>query len=540
MNGFGSLLRERLRRDRWQVAMWTIGTALLAYLTYTGVTQSYGTEQDRANLLATAMANPVIMLFRGLPSGADEGAFMLFLIFPFLCMLAAFMSSFLAVRHTRAEEESGRAELVAATATGRTTALLATVAYGVIANGILAVLTALAFQSVGLAASGSWISGLGAGAVGLVFLGVGLVGAQLFRSPRAANSFGVWILLATFLLAGVGNAIGTPSADLQRIESAWPVWLSPFGWAEQSRPFADDAVWPLVLCAGVGLVLAAVAGLLQSVRDIGASFIGERAGRAAARPALATPTALVWRLTWPAILGWAFGGLVTGLLATALATALKGAAADVPSLQAILEALTKNGSLEQGAIVVFFTMLGILAACCAVQIVCRARQEEAGGTAEPVLSAPVDRMRWLAGYVVSGFCGILVVVAAAVVGAVIGLAGQKDADWSLMGDVLVTGGGQVAAASVFLVVTALVFVLAPRLTIPVGWTLVVLGMILGLFGALFGLPDWLVHLAPIADAPTVTGDGVELQGLWWLVLAVVVGAAASLGLMRRRELAADG
>jgi ABC-2 type transport system permease protein len=50
----------------------------------------------------------------------------------------------------------------------------------------------------------------------------------------------------------------------------------------------------------------------------------------------------------------------------------------------------------------------------------------------------------------------------------------------------------------------------------------------------------IVHLAPIADAPTVTGDGVDLQGLWWLVLAVIVGGAGSLALMRRRELAPAG
>jgi ABC-2 type transport system permease protein len=187
----------------------------------------------------------------------------------------------------------------------------------------------------------------------------------------------------------------------------------------------------------------------------------------------------------------------------------------------------------------FFTMLGVLAACAAVQVVCRARQEEAHGTAEPLLAAPVGRVRWLADYLVIALLAIVLVVAAAVGGAAIGIASQ-DGDMDLMRTVVVVGAGQVAGASVFLVVTALAFVLVPRLTIPLGWTLVVLGMMLGLFGPLFLFPDWLVHLSPIAVTPTVVGDEVDLRGLWWLLLATGAGATASLALMRRRELEAGG
>lgn len=539
MSVFGTLLRERIRRDRWQLLLWIVGTALLAYLTYVGVTQSYGTQQDREALLATAIANPVIMLFRGLPSGAGEGAFMLFLIFPFLAIDAAFMSSFLAVRHTRMDEELGRAELVAATPAGRTMPVLATITHGLLANLGLALLTSLALLSTGLPAGGSFVAGFAAGAVGVSFLGIGLLAGQLMRTSRGANALAVWILLLTFLIAGLGNAVGTPSADLQRIESSWLTWFSPFGWGEQSRPFADDALWPIVLCVVFGSALAAASVAIQSTRDFGGSLVPERRGRPDAPVALTGPTSLVWRLTRGSILGWAVGGLLTGLLATSLAGVLADVVTELPSVQAILEVISANGSIAQGAVIIFFEMLGILAACAAVQTVCRARSEEAHGTAEAVLSTPVDRVRWLAGYVVVGFAAIVIVVASAVVGAAVGSAG-RDGDWSLMGDVAVVGAGQIVAASVFLVLTALVFVLAPRLTIPLGWTLVILAMVLGLFGPLFGFPDWLVHIAPIAVAPTVNGDGVDLQGLWGLLAAIAVIGGATAALMRRRELAPAG
>ncbi|WP_203581590.1 ABC transporter permease [Microbacterium hibisci] len=534
-----ALMGQRARRDWLQVLLWAVGTALLAYASFVGVSDAYGTEQDRTSLLGAALANPVILLFRGLPSGTGEGAFMVFLIFPWLAMLAAFMSTFLAVRHTRGDEEAGRAELVAATPAARTLPFFATALHGLLANALLAALTAAAFLAVGLDVEGSLLAGTAVGAVGLTFLGVGLFAAQLMRTSRGANSLAVWTLVATFVISGLGNAIGTPSDDLTRMESSWLTWLSPFGWGENTRAFDENLWWPALLCVGVGVLLTAVSAALVSARDLGGSFVAERLGRASASPALSTPAGLVWRLTRGAVLGWAVGGLLTGMLSTSLASIVKEVGASNPAVEEILRQISGEGSVEQGTITTFFTMLGVLAACCAVQIVCRARQEEAHGTAEPLLAAPVGRVRWLADYLVVALAGIVLVVAAAIGGAALGLASQ-DGEWDLMRTVFVTGAGQVAAASVFLVVTALAFVLVPRATIPLGWSLVLLGMMLGLFGPLFQFPDWLVHLSPIAVTPFVDGDDVDLRGLWWLVLATGVGAAASLSLMRRRELAAAG
>lgn len=539
MSRFLALLGQRLRRDWIQVVLWTVGAGLLAYASYIGVADTYGGEQDRTSLLAAALANPVILLFRGLPSGADEGAFMVFLIFPWLAILAAFMSTFLAVRHTRGDEESGRAELIAATPAARSLPIVATAVHGLLANLLLAVLVAGAYLAVGLDAAGAMLAGAAAGAVGVVFLGIGLFAAQLMRTSRGANSVSVWAIVLTFVIAGIGNAIGTPSDDLTRMESSWLTWLSPFGWGENTRAFDENLWWPALLCLGVGIVLAAASIALASARDLGGSFIAERFGRGGASAALSTPMGLVWRLTRGAVIGWAVGGLLTGLLSTSLASIVQEVGASNPAVEQILEQIAGQGSIEQGTVTTFFTMLGVLAACCAVQIVCRARQEEAHGTAEPLLAVPVGRVRWLADYLVVALVGIVVVIAAAIGGAAIGIAGQEG-DWDLMSTVLITGAGQVAAASVFLVVTALAFVLVPRLTIPLGWTLVLVAMILGLFGPLFQFPDWLVHLSPIAVTPTVDGDDVDVRGLWWLVLATGVGAAASLTLMRRRELTAAG
>jgi len=539
MRRFAALYRQRLRRDGLQLSLWVGSTALLAFAAYAGVKESFGAEQDRRSLLVAAIANPVILLFRGLPSGAGEGAFIAFLIVPFLCMLAAFMSSFLAVRHTRADEETGRAELVGGTPAGRTLPTVATLVHGLIANLVLAILTALALITAGVEAAGSFVVGTAAGAVGVFFLGLGLLASQFLRTSRGANTASVTVLLVTYLLAGIGNALGSPSDDLQRMESSWLTWLSPFGWAENSRAFADDNLWPLLLCMLVGFAFAVAAVALQGIRDVGSSFVAERAGRVDAHAALGSTTALVWRLSAGSMVGWAIGGAISGLLATTLASVVEEVGSDNPAIEAILAQMASQGSIEQGVLTTFFVMIGILAACAGVQTITRARQEETHGTAELVLAAPIDRVRWLVDFMIVGFCAIVITLAAGLGGASVGIA-ANDGDADLYRSAVTVALGQIVAASVFLVVTALVFVVAPRWAIAVGWSLVVLAAIVGLFGPIFGMPENVTWLSPVAAAPVPVSEGADVRGLWWLVGAIVFAGMGSLGLMRRRELAAGG
>lgn len=535
----GTLLRQRLRRDWLQVLLWILATVLMAYAGYAGVTQSYATHADRVEVLSAVMANPVIMMFRGLPSGASEGQFLSFEILPWLTMLAALMSTFLAVRHTRGDEEAGRAELVAATPVGRALPTIATIIHGVAANVVLGVLVSLALIGSTLDATGSWLMGATSAATGIAFLGIGLMAAQLMRTSRGANALTVWILVGTFLVNGIGNVAGTPSDDLTRITSSGLVWASPFGWAEQARPYDTDNGWPVLLGLAFGLVLAIVAVALQSARDIGEGFVPARPGRVHARPALSTPHALVWRLTNGAIIGWAVGGALTGLLATKLSGLAGQISGQNPAVQQLLEKIGKAGNLEETVVSVFFTMMGILAACAAVQIVARARQEEAHGTAESVLAQPVGRVRWLLDYLLVATFAIAIVVVATILAGYAGLAGSKDAS-SLVQVVTVVGLGQGLAACVFTVLTGLVFVLLPRGTVGIAWALVLLATLFGLFGPLFGLPEWTTRFSPFSVTPIVANGDVDLRGTWWLVLIVAAGAAAGLALMRRRELQPAG
>lgn len=533
------LLAQRLRRDAVQLTLWIVGISALAYMGYVAGGETFATEQDRASLLAAAIANPVILLFRGLPSGSSEGALVIFLILPATAFLAALMSTFLAVRHTRGDEEAGRAELVSATPVSRTRPLVATAIHGLAANLVLALLVSAAFVASGLGVDGAFVAGFAVGGVGVAFLGAGLLAAQLMRTSRGANASSVWTVTVLFFVCGLGNALGTPSDDLQRMESSWLTWLSPFGWAENTRAYDENNPWPLLLLLALGLVLTGVSVALLTVRDLGEGLVASRRGRAAAGATLGSPIGLVWRLTRGGILGWVIGGLAVGAMATSLASVVDEFSAENPAIEQLLSQIAGSADTEQATVAAFFTILGVLAASCAVQIVIRARQEEAGGTVEPVLSAPVARVRWLSGYVLMAVIGVALTVGAAVVAATAGVIAQ-DSDRGLIGDVLIMGAGQFAAALVFVAIAAAVFVAAPRLTIPLSWSLVLVSLLLGFFGPLFGFPEALVDLSPIAAAPGIAGDDIDLGGLWWLASVTVLGIGGALTLMRRRELAAAG
>lgn len=536
MSTLGTLLRQRIRRDRVTVTIWVASTGFLALVSAIGVAREYGTDADREAIMRLAVANPTILLLRGLPQGAALDQFIFFQIFTYLALMAGLMSTFLAVRHSRAEEESGRAELIASTPAARLTPTTATLVHGVLANLALAALVGLAFIAAGLDATGSLLTGAAAGACGIAFLGVGLLAAQFFRSPRAANSVSVTMVLGSFLLRGIGDALGTPAADGLHMASAWPSWLSPIGWGQHVDAYGANTPLPLLLQLALAVATVGAVYGLQARRDSGASLLVERPGRLTARRTLGTGLGLAWRLQWPSVIGWAIGGAACGLFAGSLSSLVRQAAESTPALGDTLTAMAGAGSsLDQALIGVMFSIAGVLAAAAAIQAVIRLRQEEAGGTAELLLASPLSRVRWFGDYLLVGAAAIFaVLLSAAVVGAGAVLATASDA--TLIGDVLGAALAQLPAALVFLGVLALVFTLAPALTAGLGWGILGLTFFVGVFGPLLGLPESVIKTSPFANTPLPFGDDVDWTGGVVMVAVSALTIGAALALMRRREL----
>jgi ABC-2 type transport system permease protein len=532
MSPLGLLVRHRLRRDRVQIPIWIVSIAGLVFLAAVGLQDTFGSLAERTVLVRLATANPAIMLLRGPPQGTDLDAILIFTVFSFLAVLAGLMNTFLAVRHLRAEEESGRAALVSATPAARVSPPISTLVYGLGVNLVLFVAVSGCFLAAGQDLSGSVVTGLALAAVGATFLAVGAVASEAMPSARAANGVGVGAVLLAYLLRGLGDAFGTVSADGLRVTSAWPSWLSPIGWAQQTHPFTGNTITPLLLNVAVTAVLVGSAALIVSRRDSGESVLASGTGKAQARPALSGPLGLAWRLQWPSIVAWCLAGALFGVFGGSLATAVNEATIGASPIADELDRLGGGGSLAEAFVAVIFTVVGVVAAGSGIQAIVRLRQEEALGTGNLMLATPRSRQVWLAGYLAVGGAAIVTVLAAGAAASVISallVGAPESVDISVEAAI-----AQLPAAFLFLAGVALVWALVPRLTAAVGWAALIAAVFLGIFGQSIGLPDWTADLSPFAHSPTPAGADTDWSGgIVMAVLAVIAGLAASMLFLRR-------
>ncbi len=268
-----------MRRDRLRLPIWiAAGAALIAQQSLASQT-FYDTPQALAAYRASVGSNPATIALSGPPVGLDTvaGAVAFEISFSVI-LVAALMAMFTVVRHTRADEEVGRTELVRAAQVGRHAPLLAAVALAAGACVLLALAIGVVATATGLPAGGSFLLGGSFGAAGLVFTGVTAVAVQLSGSARACYG----LVLAVFGVAFAIRAVG----DIE--DNGWS-WASPIGWAQAVHPYSDDRWAPLLLCVLATAAMVGGAFTLLDHRDLGAGMLPTRPGPATAGRGLSSP-----------------------------------------------------------------------------------------------------------------------------------------------------------------------------------------------------------------------------------------------------------
>lgn len=524
--GFGIMVRFILRRNWLRMLIWLVVLAGMVVLVIDSQRELFPTQADR-DAYALVANTPAIAALTGLPYAAGTlGGILNIKLWMTMAIALSFAVIFLVTRNGRAEEEAGRTELLRA---------------GVLGNHAYSLANWTVFSGfailVGLASAGAAISqelpvdgaltmGASFAATALVFLGVSAVAGQLTRTSGGANGLASTVLGISYLVRAVADVQGEGE------NASWLTWLSPIGWAQQSRSYADNNWWPLLLCVGAAVILLVVALALERGRDLGAGLIPERVGPRSASAALRTQTGLTIRLQRGSIIGWSVGIVVFAMffggVATAMADLLSG---DSPIAQAFLGG-SKN--ILDGLLGFFLMANALLVAAFVLQSADAIRAAESKGRTEMQWSSAISRIRWAAARMVvpAVWSLVLLAVSGAAIGATFGAAvGQPDQAWRFLGASVAYWPSALLVIGVVVLCAAVI----PRAAAAVTWALYAVAVVLSMFGDLFGLPDWVINNTPFTAIPRLGMDFTVLPLVVVTALAVIAGGIG-LWVLRNRDM----
>ena len=521
--GTGALVRLALRRERIPLLAWVLGIGLVAASTFSAIAALYPDEAERAALVQSIAVNPAFLAITGPIGGTSVGAIAAWRVTAVGTSLVALMAVFTVIRRTRADEESGRTELIASSVVGRAAPLAAAVLVAGGASLAIGVLAAAAGLANGQDTTGSIAFGGAMAGCGVAFTGVAAIAAQVAESARAATGLAAATVGVTYAVRAVGDT---------NTSLSWLTWLSPQGWAGHVQAYGANDLWVLGLYLALGAATLAVAVRLLDRRDLGLGLMPARLGPAT-NPRLATPEALAARLHRGTLAGWLTGmvamGVVTGAVASTSADLLTGN----PQLERVMAQIGGSGALTDTLLSVMGALTGLIVGGYAIATALRMRTEETADRVGPVLATAVGRRRWMAGHLAFVVLGPAVLLLAAGVSAGLVNAAQvgslADGFGGAVGAMLV----QLPATLVMGGIAVALFGLLPRLT-GLAWAALLVALLLGQLGELLQLPRWVMDISPYTHVPQVPVAAVSWPPL--LVLTLVGGvliAAGVLGFGRR-------
>lgn len=524
--GTWHLTRLALRRDRIILPIWIVLLGITPSSSAGTFEALYPTAAERAGLTASMGANPSIAVIYGPAFDlSSAGGFTAWRLGGFLALLIALQAVFTVTRHTRAEEDSGRAELLASAVVGRYAALTAAVLVSAGTSVLIGLIETAMMIGADLPAAGAIALGGATAATGLVFTAIAAVAVQVAEYSRTANGIGATAVGIAFLLRAVGDSTS---------DASWVSWLSPIGWAQQVRAFAGERWWVLLLPLVAAVVIGACGYALLPRRDVGTGILPPRPGPAEAARSLRSPFALAWRLHRGPLIGWLVGTAVCAAVFGSIASGIGDLVGQSEQAKEIFQRMGGTDALVDAFMAAMANMFAMVIALYGVQAALRMRTEETAIRVEPLLATGVGRLRWAAGHLVFAFAGTALMMV--LTGVLLGLSnGLRAGDvGGSVGDMTGASLAQLPALWVIVALAVTLFGLAPKL-VTAAWAIAGLALLLTLFGPVLDLPSVLQDVSPFAHVPKLPAAEFTATPLLWLTGVAVVALMAGLTGWRRRD-----
>ncbi len=522
--GTGPLLRASVRHDGRMFAPWVlIATALSASsMIYPYL---FDTEQERAAFAAAIGANPAIGLIFGpafdLTTTDGFNAWRALALGGFLAALGAI---FTLTRATRAQEDSGQAELLASGVMGRSARLASAVTMCLAAELLLGLAVWLVTIAFGGGLANTALLAATMTATGWMFTGVAAVTAQIGSEARTSNSLAVGTLGVLFLARGVAYSLAAP---------IWTIWINPLAWMTETKPAYQNSWWPLLLAVALTVVLLVAAFALQARREFGAGAIAPKPGPA--RGADRSTWRLAVRINKGMTATWAVAFAVIGVVFGYMATSITDIFAANPTVTDVLAAgATSSADLVSAFLVTLLSLVGILASIPGVQTLVKVRSEELADRVEPIMATATSRPRY---YASNTILALLAPAAYLLIAGTLVAALASSADIGVtFGNALLQSVATIPAAWTVIAVSVAVVGARPVVTLA-AWLGVLASFGLTLLGPTFKLPDWALGISPYWHIPNVTTTNPDWTGLGWITLVTLAFLAIGFAGFRRRDLA---
>ncbi|WP_042144414.1 ABC transporter permease [Paucisalibacillus sp. EB02] len=512
----GRLSRFILKRDRVRLPLWILGIVFFTFIIPAAFLDLYPTQQDR-DIMAETMKNPAMIAMAG-PADFENytiGVMTAHQMLIFTAIVVGLMSILLVTRHTRADEEDGRIEMVRSLPVGRLSNLNAAIVVYVVTYILLALIVGLGLFALNIESmnlEGSLLYGSILGATGIFFTALTAVFAQASESPRGTIGLSITVLILAYLLRAIGD-----------VSNEMLSWLSPMGLVTQTDVYSSNNWWPVILLLVVSIVLIALAYYLNSIRDMGAGFLPAKPGRKQASTFLQTPIGLGVRLQRTGIIAWAIGMFVMGASYGSVLGDLESFFEGSEELQNML--VTADGyTLTEQFLPMLMMVMAILATVPAVMNMNKLCGEEKKGRMEHVLSKAVSRTKLMASFLLISIVSGFVMLSLSGIGLwATGTSVVEDGlDFGM-----VYGATIVYYPAVLVMISIAVFLIGwfPRRTSFI-WLYVFYSFFVLYLGGLFQFSDWVGKLSPFGYIPQL-----PIEEMDWMVSIILVIVAIMLSII---------
>jgi ABC-2 type transport system permease protein len=526
-----------LKRETIIGAVWILILVLFSAALAPGMSSMFDVESRQT--FAATFDNPVMIAMMGPVYGANnytEGAMYSNMMLLWVIITVAVMNIFLVSRHTRADEEKGRAEVVRSLPVGRLANLNATMVTALIENVILGLLMGLGLAATGvqnMGFAGSMLFGAVICFSGLVFAAITALFCQLSSSKGGATGLSFLILGVFYMIRAAGDMQGNEIISC----------FSPLGLSQRSQVYVENHWWPIFILLVECLVISAIAYKLNSIRDLDQGFIPARPGKREASSFLRSPFGLAFRLLRNTIIIWIIVMFVLGASYGSIIGDINKFVGESPEYLQIIGvpadyAATLSGAAKEAMVQKYFmsfvsSMMALVSLIPLLMAAVKPRNEEKNNRAEHVLSRVVSRIKYMSGYTILAYVMSVLIPLATAFGIYSSTASLTvDANPFTLGMLLEANLAYLPALWVMIGVAVLLIGLMPKASGAI-WGYFGFVLFASLTGQLIGLPEWLLSLSPIKHISQVLLVDVNFTPL--IILTVIAAVLTAIGFIFYRK-----